>query len=310
MDGYSAQEVVRMLGVSPGRLRSYVRAGFLSPERGERGRLRFSFRDLLLLRTAEGLVAERIPPRRVLQALKSLRQRLPETQPLTELQLAADGDRVVVRDGGSRWQPESGQILLAFDDEAPARAHADTRVSAFPPPRAAAPVSAGAAAAVNQKGNGEGEGQTSRAAASPAEAARATAPTVDDLHQLGCALEETDLAAAQQAYRRLLAIDANHADGHINLGRLLHESGQVLEAEQHYRRALEIRPGDAMATFNLAVAIEDQGRIEEALAHYERAMALDGRNPDAHYNAARLYEKAGKYAAAVRHLRAYRELTR
>ena len=76
MAGYSAQEVAAMLGLPPARLRAYVRSGLLSEEQGEHGRRRFSFQDLLLLRTAEGLVAERIPPRRVVQALKKLREHL------------------------------------------------------------------------------------------------------------------------------------------------------------------------------------------------------------------------------------------
>ena len=99
-------------------------------------------------------------------------------------------------------------------------------------------------------------------------------------------------------------------DAHVNLGRLLHEAGELAEAERHYRATLGLRPDDATAAFNLAVAIEDQGREDEALEQYERAITIDGRNADAHYNAARLYEKIGKYTAAIRHLRAYRELVR
>ena len=38
--------------MSAGELRGYVRAGFLSPERGERGELLFSFQDLVFLRAA------------------------------------------------------------------------------------------------------------------------------------------------------------------------------------------------------------------------------------------------------------------
>jgi len=57
-----------MIGVSAGRLRAYLRAGVLSPEKGTRGELRFSFQDLLLLRKAEGLVSQRIPPHRVRRA--------------------------------------------------------------------------------------------------------------------------------------------------------------------------------------------------------------------------------------------------
>ena len=60
--GQPRQERRRRRRGGAGRLRAYVRAGLLSAERGERGELRFSFQDLLLLRTAEGLVAERIPP--------------------------------------------------------------------------------------------------------------------------------------------------------------------------------------------------------------------------------------------------------
>src|SRR5215471_15055256 len=115
MSGYTAQEVARILGVTSARLRAYIRSGVLSPERGPRGELRFSFQDLLLLRTTEGLVRERIAPRRVLRALQKLRERLPETQPLTGVQLAAEGASVVVRDGGARWQAESGQVLLDFE---------------------------------------------------------------------------------------------------------------------------------------------------------------------------------------------------
>jgi len=158
----------------------------------------------------------------------------------------------------------------------------------------------------------------SRAASAAPESAPATpipsADTVeaspDELHRIGCSLEETDAHAAERIYRRLLELDPRHPDGHINLGRLLHEAGQLGQAEEHYRQALEVRPEDSTAAFNLAVVIEDQRRIDEALAQYERAVVVDGRNPDAHFNAARLYEKAGKHAAAIRHLRAYRELTR
>src|SRR5204862_3719383 len=83
VSGYTTQDVARMIGVSAGRLRAYLRAGVLSPEKGTRGELRFSFQDLLLLRTAEGLVGPRVSPQGVRAALKKLRARLPDAQPLT-----------------------------------------------------------------------------------------------------------------------------------------------------------------------------------------------------------------------------------
>src|SRR4029077_10321292 len=104
-----------MIGVSAGRLRAYLRAGVLSPEKGTRGELRFSFQDLLLLRKAEGLVSLRVSPHRVRRALKKLRERLTDEQPLTGVSLGTDGPQVVVHERGARWQAESGQVLLAFD---------------------------------------------------------------------------------------------------------------------------------------------------------------------------------------------------
>jgi tetratricopeptide (TPR) repeat protein len=287
MGGYTAQEVARMLGLTPGRLRAYLRSGVLSPERGDRGELRFSFQDLLLLRTAEGLVRDRVPPHRVRQALRRLRERLPDAQPLTGVQLGAHGDSVVVHDGGARWRVDSGQVLLEFDRDGQGRAAASgppTPVSALParPPVEAPPVPNGAVASLS----------------------------IDELYEIGCDLEEADPVHAEASYRQVLTRAPAHVDAHINLGRLLHERGDLTGAEGHYRRALEQRPDDATATFNMGVALEDQGRVDEALAAYERAIALNAQNADAHYNAARLYEKSGDYGASLRHLRAYRDLTR
>src|SRR5437588_223691 len=119
-----------MIGVSSGRLRAYLRAGVLAPERGARGELLFSFQDLLLLRKAEGLVNHRISPHRVRHALRKLRDRLPQAHPLTGVHLGTDGSSVVVHEGASRWQVESGQVLLSFDP--PAAPVEDTPLTMLP----------------------------------------------------------------------------------------------------------------------------------------------------------------------------------
>ena len=59
MAGYGVRAVSKILGLSATQVRSYVRAGFVAPDRGARGEYRFSFQDLLVLRTAQGLVAAR-----------------------------------------------------------------------------------------------------------------------------------------------------------------------------------------------------------------------------------------------------------
>ncbi|HVY37660.1 MAG TPA: tetratricopeptide repeat protein [Polyangia bacterium] len=277
MSGYTTQDVAKMIGVSSGRLRAYLRAGVLAPERGSRGELRFSFQDLLLLRKAEGLVKQRIPPLRVRRALRKLRDRLPDTHPLTGVQLGADGASVVVHEGSSRWQVESGQVLLSFDPPQPA---ADEMPLSMLRSRPAPP------------------------------AEELAAPNVEEMYEIGCNIDEADPDQAEASYRQVLMQAPEHADAHINLGRILHERGDLRAAEAHYRRALTIRPGDATALFNLGVALEDQGLNEPALEAYAKAIESDGRNADAHYNAARLYDLAGDYTSALRHLRICRDLSR
>jgi len=280
VSGYTTQDVARMIGVSVGRLRSYLRAGVLSPERGERGELRFSFQDLLLLRKAEGLVSARIPPHRVRRALKKLRDRLADDQPLTGMRLGTEGPEVVVHEGSARWQAESGQVLLALDGPEAPQGSEPVPLVPLPAPKVAAV---------------EGE-------LSPL--------SIEELYELGCEMDETDSQQAESCYRQVLTKNPLHADAHINIGRILHERGDLPAAEKHYGEALAIRKQDPTACFNLGVVLEDQGRHAEALEAYERAITLDGRNADAHYNAARLYDLLGDYGAALQHLRICRELAR
>ena len=53
----------------------------------------------------------------------------------------------------------------------------------------------------------------------------------------GLELETSDPSAAREAYERAVHDDAELTAAWINLGRLLHEHGQMREAERTYRRA-------------------------------------------------------------------------
>src|SRR2546428_3150592 len=261
---YSVREVSAMLGLSAAQIRSYASKGFLQPERGPRGELRFGFHDLVILRTAGELAAAKVPQRKVARVLQRLREQLPQGRSLTGVRIAADGDRVVVSDGGAAWNPESGQILLDFSVEELAE-----KTAAI-------------------------ESQRS--------------PEADELYEVACEVEASSPDQARQLYQRLLQLDSDHVDAHVNLGRLLHEDGAPAAAEQHYRRALEIDPEHETAAFNLGVALEDLGRFRDAIDAYQRALELDPQNADAHFNIAGLYERRGEKAAALPHLKMHRSL--
>jgi tetratricopeptide (TPR) repeat protein len=274
MTGYTTEEVARLLGLSPAQIRSYTRAGFLTPPRGARGELRFTFQDLVLLRTAKGLLAARIPATVIQRSLRQLKQQLPRGRALSELRITAEGHRVVARDGNVAWNPESGQLVLDFDVASLAQR--------------AAPLARRQAAAARRV---EDE------------------LDADEWFALGLELEVTAPDEARDAYRRSLELDPHHADAHVNLGRLLQEGERAEEAETHYRAVLVDHPRHATAWYNLGIVLEDLRRSNDAIKAYEQAIAADRRLADAYFNLARLYEQAGKRAAALRNLSKYQVLT-
>ena len=272
--GYSAREVARLLGLPVSRVHSYVRAGFLKPARGPKRELTFSFQDVVVLRTAKELVRSRIAPARVKRILKQLASDLPEGRSLAGMTIVAAGTRVVARAGGLSWNPESGQRLFDFDV-------AELAESAEPIVRRAAALARSSETELD----------------------------ADAWYEMGVHLEVAAPDDARDAYRRALELAPNHADAHVNLGRLLHERGELAAAEEQYRAALASRPESVDAAFNLGVVLEDCGRSDEAVGVYERLVKRERGCADAHFNLARLYERSGRTIASLRHLKEYKRLT-
>jgi len=268
-------DVARILGTTPARVRSMVRAGLGQPP--PRGRaLEFGFQDLVLLRTAHGLLKAEVPPRRVRLALTHLARQLAPDRPLSGVRIYADGRQVVARDGRAVWRPDSGQVVFSFEVDDLARR-------------------AGIVVPVQRR-------RKRAAAADPKEEAATW-------FERGLALEQDDVAAASTAYRRALECDPGLGDAYINLGRLAHEGGDIGEAARLYCLALECSPKDPIAHYNLALALEDLHDGSAAVGHYERALAIDPEFADAHFNLGRLLERLGRRTQAMQHLLAYKKLT-
>ncbi|MGO9802070.1 MAG: tetratricopeptide repeat protein [Steroidobacteraceae bacterium] len=274
MPSYGVRDVERVLRLSPATTRGLIRAGFVKPARGPRRAYRFSFQDLIVLRTARALLDARVPAKRIRRSLDRLRRELPAAMPLSGLAISAVGDRVVVRDGEMRWQADSGQYLLGLD--------------------------------VTLE-NGMLQVVEHRAAAPATPAAPASEPERDWFAE-GLTLESTDPASALAAYRRAAHNDPNNAAAWINWGRLLHVLGETLEAEAVYGEARARIGPDPLLLFNQAVLLEDVGKTAAALEAYQGALSADPGLADCHYNLARLYESLGKPRHAIRHLGEYRRL--
>lgn len=282
MQSYSVRDVERLLQLSRSTIRSLVSGGWVKPSRGPGRQYRFSFQDLIVLRTARALTQAKVSRQCISRSLRELRRHLPEEAPLSGLNICAVGDRVVVRDGASTFQADDGQYLLELD----------VRVQ-------------GGVLNVVEK-------HDARAGAAAGHSAPATKqvnqPEPVDWFVEALELETENPRAAQKAYARAVDDDPGNTAAWINWGRLLHEQGDLRQAESVYRRALSKCGPEPLLMFNLGVLLEDNGRTGAALEAYQSAIVEDPNLADCHYNLARIYESLGKPQHAIRHLGQYRRL--
>jgi tetratricopeptide (TPR) repeat protein len=263
---FTARDTARILKLTDDHLRVCLRAaGFGTKVHGP-----YTFEELLVLKTARGLLDARIPGARIRRILDSLRRQLPEGRNLSSVTIYADGRRVVVWDGTTRWQPDSGQFLFNFSPAGVAEP------AALPARRKAEP--------------------SSRTAA--------------DWVALALEWEADSPAEAQEAYRQALELDPSDVEAWVNLGRLCQDAGNLAQAEQCYQEALARAPGEAVACFNLGLVCEARGDCDGAIAYYRRAIESDPALRDGHQNLALLYEGAGRGPDAIRHWQIVRALDR
>ena len=267
---YSLRRVQAMLGLSRRIVTGLIEQGFVAPTRGRRNEWRFTFQDLMLLRTAHTLQASKIPPRRILSSLARLKATLPAQLPLTGLRITAIGTDVAVRDRDGRWQADSGQLLMDFE---------------------VAPL-AGSVAILAR------------------DTASAAGPSAATWFERALALEAADPAAAEAAYLEALVRAPAMTEAYLNLGAMLADAGRFAELAQLSDAAAKHCPHDALVHFNRAVALDHLERLPEAVASYERSLELDPALADAHYNLGRLREQLGDKRGALRHFSAYRRLQR
>jgi DNA-binding transcriptional MerR regulator len=274
MPSYSVQDVERVLHLSRSTIRGLVDAGFVNPERGARREYRFSFQDMIVMRTARALIEAKVPRKRIRHSLEDLREHLPQTIPLSGLSICAVGDRVVVRDGKHRWQADNGQYLLGLDvvQENGILQMVERRQSVSEP-----------------KSTPE-------------------AKSAEQWFEEALRLEDADVRAARKAYEQAVELDPQHVASWINWGRLLHEHGATAEAGRVYRRAIDQCGQDPWLMFNHGVLLEDLGNTGAALRAYHAAIEEDPDLADCHYNLARLYQALGQPQHAIRHFGQYRRL--
>src|SRR6267378_4454905 len=197
---YGLRELTRILSLTPKRVAQLRRLDLLRRDAG------YTFRDLLALRAASALLDAGASVRQIRDALSALRRQDPGLEhPLAELRLMLEGDRLLAQSDRVRFDPRTGQMVLALDSgglEAAATATLSTGL------------------------------------------VRPLAPPADQAETWFERASEWDGDPAQwedaiDAYRRVVSIDPTYAAAWNNLGLLLHRMGRYDEASEAYLAALD-----------------------------------------------------------------------
>ncbi len=271
-DLFTGTEVVRLLGITTGRLRSLDKAGIVSPTGRRRGRRAYTFQDIIALRAARDLMAKKVRLRDVARAIENIRASLPKvTRPLAELRIVSDGQRVVVKSSAFTYEPITGQMLLDFD----VKALRDDVVRVLRPT-----------------------------------AGRERARTAYELYVRGSQLDEdpATLDEAERLYQRALELDPWLAIAYTNLGNIRFRRGDDEAAEKLYGKALALDRTQPEAQYNLGYVMLERGCPGEAIEHFKGAIASDPQFADAYFNLAMAYEQAGEPAKARPCWRRYLEI--
>ena len=261
-DLFSSGEISRLLGISQTRLRTFDRAGVVSPTGRRRGRRAYSFSDLIALRTAQSLLEQRVRLRDVTRAVGALKRSLPKvTRPLQELRIVSDGQRVVVHTTDGAFEPLTGQMVLDFE----VKSLRDDVVRVLRP-----------------------------------SAGRERARTAYELYLRASQLDEDPLSMddAELLYREAIALDPWLAIAYTNLGNIRFRRHDAEAAEVLYKKALEIDVRQPEAQYNLGYVMLERGQPEQSVPLFHGAIEADPKFSDAYFNLAMAYEQIGETSKA------------
>jgi len=267
MQEYSLADLKRLFGLPPALIRKLSHSRFITPP-AARGKTRFTFQDLLVLRVAGALKAAKISTPKIVTALEQIRSALPSDR-LPAIALAASGRDVAVRDGTREWEASGQYALPLMPRAAPAHVAELRRTSQV--------SSAALAHEHYQRGHSLEESDVAAARAAYLAALSVQEDHLEARINLGRLLHlEGRLQEAERLYRQAKTSSALLS---FNLAILLEDLQREEEAVAAYREALAQDPLLCDAHFNLSRLHEKANRPREALRHllaYKRHIARYG----------------------------------
>ena len=325
---YSTSEVADLVGLKATQVRHYVRRDLLSPLRGRRGEYRFTFQDVVMLRSAKELLDAQVPVRRANRVLLDLKARNAQaSRPLSSLRVQAEGTRVVVQEGNKAWDAESGQGTLPFLFDG-----SDTANPSDGSEKVATLSLFGADAEQGPNLTGQRDSSPQQTFDSPGydlatRGHRPTNPLDQERRDTAKRLLETlrssglgdaddrsgvDSESADTDAKKSDTAESDSLDGDLisvpEVGQLSSDDWYNLaldleeadpgKAPAAYRQALAINPHNTDAQVNLGRLCQLKGDLKQARRHYKLALTHAPDHQLANYNMGTIYDELDEFDTA------------
>jgi tetratricopeptide (TPR) repeat protein len=288
LEQFTRSEVLRIVGITSGQLKYWERLELVEvPKLNEPAAVAhektYNFRHLTRLRVVKQLTGQRVPARRLRDALEAFRRQQPAESDtgLDDLRLVPDGRRIVVEYQGTSIEPVSGQLLLDFGG-------AETKISTI----RGRSLEDWLNVAQECEGNSALRSQAIDAYLNIVEKAPAW---LEPRLNLGTLYYESgNLEAAAQQFKTAVEIAPGNPLAHFNRASVLDDLGELEAAARHFEEALRLTPGFADAHYNAARVYEKLGAAATARSHWQRYLDLDPSSAWSDYARERVTDLSGK----------------
>lgn len=260
-------DLARILGVSPVRIRRWVRSGLIEPVASAHRLAYFDFHQVAFARRISELLDSGASLASIRRGIEEIRDLLPQQQSQDALARLA------------KWE-RSGRILVRLDDkliDGGGQTYFDFEAA---------------------------EGAEATVAAPTCEDFAEVAHLFDAALQRE---DDDQPQEAADLYRRAVALQPTDPILHFNLGNVLFGLGRAEDAAACYREALRHDPGYAEAWNNLGNACAELSQWNDAAEALRSALRLVPGYADAHYNLAGVLKRLGRPSESAHHWRAYQE---
>ncbi len=303
---YTPAMLSTLLEVEVHVIRGWARAGLIRPVRTVYRLPYFDFAEVNSARRLSQLLESGVTRREIEDSLKHLPAVIQRSErPLEQLEILAQGRRVVVRDAQGLVSPRTGQRLLDFEPPLDDATHDETDEVREP----CVPFQREERSDTTSARDWSAEGCRLYEAGRIADAIEAlrlslmAEPANPEVHfhLAECLYRQQHLRASLERYFVAIELDHDYLEAWTQIGCLHRELEELEAAVNAFEIALEIHEDYPDAHFQLAEALHESQRCDEARAHWQRYLGLNARGPWADLARQRLGEQGDRslHAAPV-----------